>query len=94
MKKSLLLSVFIASTILFSCEDKCSDIAVEYGQLSKMHQQKKGESSALFYKLEAIPIDSVQDITFVEDELMMILIEITIIEIEMENLKNKHNKCL
>jgi hypothetical protein len=89
MKYALILSL-----VLFSCSDRCETVVSDYLEVKELHQKKTAESCELYSQLEAIPIDSVQDRSLIEDELMMVLIDVAVIEIEMEAWKKQHVDCL
>lgn len=91
MKNALILSLALC---LLSCSDRCEDVVNDYLEVKELHQKKTAESSSLYLQLEAIPIDSVQDRSLMEDELMFVLIDIAVIEIEMEAWKRQHVDCL
>lgn len=91
MKNALILSI---AMVLFSCSDRCEDVVSDYLAVKELHQKKTDESRTLYSQLEAIPIDSVQDRSLLEDELMMVMIDIAVIEIEMEAWKKQHVDCL
>jgi hypothetical protein len=89
--------IFITSLLLFcACEDECEDSRKEYNKAKTEHQNKKTEAAQLIEQLELLDIDDpqqIQEYELINDELGIILLEITMLEITMEDIQKNNFPC-
>lgn len=90
------LAFIVTLSLFFSCNDDCEDARMEYNRASKEHAQKQEEAAKLADQLEGFDLEDEEQIEahqIVEDELTMVLVEIAVLEIAMEDFKNKKFQC-